>query len=159
MGRHARRAPTPTPDTVAEAPQVQPLRLGRGDQIVVQRRQPPAKYDFVGGAFQQVTRSLFTIVKNFELGRREILILLLLGLEQEHGTGRVTMTQKEMAEELEIHRTDVSNLLGNLREIGLVIQVKRGYTSFILACSSLGAATNRPRSWRRSRWMYRPSIR
>ncbi|MFE3455909.1 replication/maintenance protein RepL [Nocardiopsis aegyptia] len=127
MGRHARRARLPeTPDTTSAEPTVQPLKLGRGDRVVVERRQRPANYDFVGGAFQQVSRSLFTIVKHFDLGRREILILLLLGLEQEHGTGQVRMTQGQMAQKLEIHRTDVSTLLSNLREIGLVMQVKRG---------------------------------
>ncbi|WP_017574784.1 helix-turn-helix domain-containing protein [Nocardiopsis kunsanensis] len=127
MDKHARRARTSeTPDTTSAAPTEQALKVARGDRILVERRQRPANYDFVGGSFQQVSRSLFTIVKEFDLGRREILILLLLGLEQERGTGRVRMTQSEMAEKLEIHRTDVSNLLGNLREIGLVMQVKRG---------------------------------
>ncbi|MBE3001021.1 replication/maintenance protein RepL [Nocardiopsis sp. HNM0947] len=127
MGQHARQARTSeTPETTPAPPPVQPLKLGRGDKVVVERRQRPANYDFVGGAFQQISRALFTIVKHFDLGRREILILLLLGLEQEHGTARVRMTQSEMADKLEIHRTDVSNLLGNLREIGLVMQVKRG---------------------------------
>ncbi|MFE6309323.1 helix-turn-helix domain-containing protein [Nocardiopsis sp. NPDC057823] len=127
MGRHARRArPQPPPEATPADSNVHPVKLGRGDKLVVQRRDRPAQYDFVGGAFQQVSRSLFWIVKDYDLGRREILILLLLGLKQERGTGLVAMTQAEMAEHLGIHRTDVSTLLGTLREIGLVIQVKRG---------------------------------
>ncbi|WP_174546538.1 hypothetical protein [Nocardiopsis dassonvillei] len=132
--------PQPHEDTTPHSSVIQPVRLRRGDRAitVIEPRQAPAQYDFLGGSFRQMASALGQIAVEYDLSKRQCHLILMLAGKQERG-GLIKMTQAEMAKEMRSKsqpegwdRTDVSKMLTQLRKIGLIYAVpgKRGQYRF-----------------------------